>query len=65
MLQAQFYHQSVLEGEDDPAIQEHLAAERRFLGAAAKRAERGELSLTRLDYATAAEHFRSASERVL
>ena len=40
------------------------AADRRWLNAAATRAERGELSLTRLDYLQAAEHFRAASERV-
>jgi len=40
------------------------AADQRWLNAAAARAERGELSLTRLDYLQAAAHFRAASERV-
>ncbi|MCP5196996.1 MAG: tetratricopeptide repeat protein [Gammaproteobacteria bacterium] len=40
------------------------AADQRWLNAAAARAERGELSLTRLDYLQAAEHFRAASEKV-
>jgi tetratricopeptide (TPR) repeat protein len=39
-------------------------ADRQFLDAAATRAERGELSLTQLDYAGAASHFRSAAELV-
>jgi tetratricopeptide (TPR) repeat protein len=39
-------------------------ADRQFLDAAATRAERGELSLTQLDYAGAAAHFRSAAEMV-
>ena len=37
-------------------------ADRRRLNAAAARAERGELSLTRLNFLEAAEHFRAASE---
>ena len=40
------------------------AADRRFLGAAAKRAKRGELRLTRLDYPGAAKHFKAAVANV-
>ena len=40
------------------------AADRRFLSAAAKRAKRGELRLTRLDYPGAAKHFGAAAETV-
>jgi hypothetical protein len=46
------------------AEQAHAAAEKRWLNAAAVRAERGELSLTQLNYSEAAAHFKAASERV-
>ena len=39
-------------------------AEKRLLNAAATRAQRGELSLTRLNYLEAAKHFKTASDRV-
>ncbi len=42
--------------------QARAAANRRFLAAAAKRAKRGELRLTRLDYPGAAGHFKVAVE---
>jgi len=44
--------------------QARAAANRRFLSAAAKRAERGELRLSRLDYLGAARHFKVAAELV-
>lgn len=37
------------------------AARQHFLAAAATRAERGDLAMTRIDYLTAAEHFRQAT----
>jgi tetratricopeptide (TPR) repeat protein len=40
------------------------AANRHFLAAAANRAKRGELRLTRLDYPGAAKHFKAAAELV-
>ena len=46
------------------ARQAQEAVDRRRLNAAAARAERGELSLTRLRYLEAAQHFKAASERV-
>ncbi len=49
---------------EDLARQAQKAAERRVLNAAKILAERGELSLTRLDYREAAKHFEKASERV-
>lgn len=49
---------------EDLARQAQEAAERRVLNAAKILAERGELSLTRLDYRIAAKHFEKASERV-
>ena len=45
-------------------VQARAAANRRFLAAAAKRAKRGELRLTRLDYPGAAGHFKAAAELV-
>lgn len=46
------------------AQQAQAAAEQRLLNAAATRAERGEISLTRLNYPEAAAHFKAASEMV-
>ena len=47
---------------EDLARQAQGVAENRRRTAAAKRAERGELSLTRLDYLQAADHFRASSD---
>jgi tetratricopeptide (TPR) repeat protein len=49
---------------EELARQATAAAERRFLLAASRRAERGELSLIRLNYLEAAEHFKTALELV-
>ena len=49
---------------EDLARQASEAAEHRFLLAASRRAERGELSLTRLNYLEAAKHFKTALELV-
>jgi hypothetical protein len=49
---------------EDFARQAQEAANRRRLNAAAARAERGELELTRLNYLEAAQHFKAASATV-
>ncbi|TCO83823.1 tetratricopeptide repeat protein [Plasticicumulans lactativorans] len=46
------------------AAQARDAAERRYIAAAATRAERGEVALGRIDYLAAAEHFRQAAKLV-
>lgn len=54
----------VEEKELEAFYQMKAFAENRLLNAAATRADRGEISLTRLDYLAAAEHFKSASDMV-
>jgi PDZ domain/Tetratricopeptide repeat len=49
---------------EELASQAQEAADQRRLNAAAILAERGELSLTRLNYLDAAQHFKAASDRV-
>jgi hypothetical protein len=53
-----------LQGAEDLEREAHEAVSRLRRSKAATRAERGELSLTRLDYLQAAQHFQSAAKLV-
>ncbi len=62
LSQAEAAEQAAARQAEQLAHDAQAAADRRWLNAAAARAERGELSLTRLNYLEAAKHFQAATE---
>lgn len=62
LSQAEAAEQAAARQAEQLARDAQAAANRRWLNAAAARAERGELSLTRLNYLEAAKHFQAATE---
>ncbi|MCB1826447.1 MAG: tetratricopeptide repeat protein [Candidatus Competibacteraceae bacterium] len=62
LSQAEATEQAAARQAEQLARDARAAADRRWLNAAAARAERGELSLTRLNYWKAAAHFKAATD---